>query len=85
MVGFLQQKRSGVCTRISPILTPARKCLELGSALVAPRNTYEDEFIRDVLVSRMDYALPIRPGFFHIGVYQNQKENQMYIMSGRQL
>lgn len=85
-------KRAGMDSKtfISPVAkcygcTTDRRCMEMGSDLVAPNSATEDSFVQDVLGSRMEYARPVSPNFYHLGVYQNQKQGLMYLMSGRQL
>ena len=57
--------------------------MTLGSDLVMPLTSYEDHFVRDVMSSRIDYAKPVNPGFYHLGIYTDQKKNLLYSTSGK--
>lgn len=55
----------------------------MGASLVAPKTMVDEDFVTDVLTSRYDYAYPISPGFYHLGIYQNQKDNIIYQGNGK--
>ncbi|TRY71799.1 hypothetical protein TCAL_10551, partial [Tigriopus californicus] len=61
----------------------SRQCLSMGANLVAPKTPADEDMVTDVLTSRYDYAHPISPGFYHLGIYQNQQENVIYQSNGK--
>jgi len=53
-----------------------------GSDLFQVMNQDEEDFVLTILASRKDYAQPVMPGIYHLGLHQRQSGGQYYHRNG---
>ena len=63
----------------------SRQCLEEGSDLLQVRDATEDSYAQNVITSIKEYALPVWPGYYHMGVYQRRTGEQYYSRNGHRV
>ena len=60
----------------------SRRCMEMGATLFVPRSQAQENTVLALLRATLELSMPVLPGLYHIGLYQNQKENMLYTSSG---
>ncbi len=57
----------------------------MGSEIYQPSSEAEEQIILNVLRSQPRYAQPVMPGYYHIGLHQQQSAKIYYLRNGIKL
>ena len=83
--GFIGKGDEAFCISINTDVVTNKeavaKCYEDGSELLVPDNLEQDEYVNDVLATSR-YSKPTFPGFYHVGLYQDQQQQKYYRSGG---
>lgn len=85
-LGWTGKADEGSCYKVNlnPVTNSdaALLCNQDGAEIVQIRSSDEDTMVARILEGFQDFALPLSPGFYHIGTYQRQDGNQYYHRNG---